>query len=53
MSDFLISQRIFVLTQQSMDGCGQSGSILVIVNFFFYHLDYGFSVISYFIVYVK
>lgn len=34
MPDFLISQRIFVLTQQFMDGCDQSGSILVIVNIF-------------------
>lgn len=38
MPDFLISQRIFVLRQQFMDGCDQSGSmycILVIVNIFF------------------
>lgn len=34
MPDFLISQRIFVLKQQFMDGCDQSGSILVIVNIF-------------------
>lgn len=35
MADSLISQGMSVLTQQSMDGRDQSGSILVIVRIFF------------------
>lgn len=34
MADFLISQRTFVLIQQFLDRCVQSGGILVIVNTF-------------------
>lgn len=54
MADSLISQGVSVLTQQSMDGRDQSGSILVIVHIFFLPFRlWLFAVTSYFIMYVK